>query len=298
MNVTRLGTHPIGPGCAPYFVAELGPNFVVGRDREANVAHLVRMIDAAAEAGVDCVKLQLKSLDGFYLGDDLTRPPHDAARAPFSTRGEYVEAREPDAAMLGVVHRRCEALGIDWTASVWDASSVELLRGFRRPWVKVASACVSDLPLLERVRSLGVPVVLSTGMSTLEEVDRAVMMIGQSNAVLAHCTAAYPCDLVDANLAVMSTLRSRYHVPVGWSSHCTSPSAAGLAAALGACWIEYHVTLDRDAWGPDHASSLEPDELAQAVAAARAGFRAVGSGEKRVLDIEEPARARLRRVGR
>lgn len=294
--ITHLGTVPLS-GRPPYFVAELGPNFVVSASRADNVSQLVRMIDACAEAGVDAVKLQLKSLDGFYVGDDLTRPPHDAARAPFKTRGEYVEAREPDAALLGVVDQRCRAVGIDWTASVWDASSVEALRKWERPWVKVASACVSDVALLERVRSLEIPVVMSTGMSALEEVDRAYVALGADRLVLAHCTAAYPCAAVDLELATIQAMRARYYAPIGWSSHCTDPHAAGLATVLGAQWLEYHVTLDRDAWGPDHASSLTPDELAVAVRSARMAYEARGTGIKRVLDVEQPARARLRRVG-
>jgi len=295
--ITHLGARAITSDVPPYFVAELGPNFVVSRNRADNTACLIRMIDEAAEAGADCVKLQLKALDGFYRNDDMARPPHDPARSPFKLRGEYVLAREPDDDLLELVDAHCARLGIHWTASVWDAESVEVLRRWNRPWVKVASACVSDLALLERVRSLGIPVVMSTGMSTIEEVDRAVMALGQDRLVLAHCTAAYPCAIEHLNLGVMRTLRDRYHVPVGWSSHSTVPDAAGWATSRGARWIEYHLTLDRGAWGPDHSSSVEPAEFARAVHASREAHAAIGAADKTVLDIEQSARARLRRVG-
>ena len=294
--ITQLGQRSITPDAPPYFVAELGPNFVVSTSRAANLERLHRMVREAARAGADCVKIQLKSLSGFYAGDDMARPPHDPARSPFATRGEYVAAREPDAEIMALLDEWCAGYGLHWTASAWDAESVEKLRG-RVPWIKVASACVSDLALLERVRSLDVPVVLSTGMSTLEEVDRAVMAIGQDRLVLAQCTAAYPCAVENLNLDVMRTLRDRYHVPVGWSSHSTIADAAGWATAMGARWIEYHLTLDRGAWGPDHSSSLETIEFARAVHASRQAHAAIGDASKRVLDIEEPARARLRRVG-
>jgi N-acetylneuraminate synthase len=284
---------------APYIVAEIGPNFCVSADREENELALIRLIDTAAIAGADAIKLQLKSLEpgGYYSREDLDREVADH-RSPFRTRREFVMAREPDEALLALVDDHCGSVGLEWSASPWDLPSVELLSRFDVPWVKVASASITDLDLLAAVRGMAKPVILSTGMSTLEEVDRAVEALsGVPHLTLLHCVSTYPCDNSEIDLSVMETLRDRYGLPVGYSGHERGIQISVAAAALSASVIERHITLDRTAWGPDHAASLEPDGLIKLVRDCRIAWRAAhGSGVKRVLESEIPHRARLRRA--
>jgi N-acetylneuraminate synthase len=293
-----------------YVVAEIGPSWIYGSDRAVNERTLLRLVDAAADAGADCVKVQLKAHGPgcFYDGDDLARPPHDAARAPFATRGEYVAQREPDEALLRLLAAECHARGIEWTASPWDLPSLELLLRFDVPWIKVASASLTNLPLLKAIAETGRHVVMSTGMSTPGEILAAVMVLEPGIAeydlhqimdrlTLAVCTATYPADADDLHLARIRRLGQRYNgVPVGWSSHSPDPAHAALAVAAGATWIETHVTTGKLRWGPDHAASLTPEEFARCVEGIRNAERAMGSGEIRVLPCEEAARARLRRT--
>ncbi len=280
-----------------YVVGEVGPSFVYGPDREVNEATLVRLIDAIADAGADCVKGQLKALGGFYVGDDLSRPPHDPTRAPFATRGDYVAAREPDAALLKLLSRQCFARGIEWTASPWDVESCELLERFSPPWVKVASASLPDDELLIRVRQMGAPVVLSTGGATLEQIEHAVQLLeGMHPVRLAVCTMRYPARVEDLNLSRIKTLREHFRLSIGWSSHSPDHNHAQLAVAAGATWIEQHVTTGKLRWGPDHATSLTPSEFAECVWRIRQAELAMGAPEIRVLECEREAVARLRKV--
>ena len=285
----------------PYVIAELGPNWCVSRDPEENHAALYDLIDIAKVCRASAVKLQLKSQEpgGYYTRENLDRPIDDP-RSPFRTRRQYVEAREPTRRVLAAVAHYCAPRGLDWSVSCWDLPSVALLEscGHRPAWVKVASASITDTPLLEATRALGIPVVLSTGMSTLDEVDRAASTLGETLACVLHCVSTYPCVVTEIDLRVMATLRARYGVPVGWSGHERGIEASVAAAALGAAVIERHITQSRDAWGPDHSASLELADFAQLVKGCRIahGVALAGSGEKVVVPSEVPHRERLRRV--
>ena len=282
---------------------EIGPSFVYGANRAVNERTLVRMIDIIADAGADCVKVQLKS-DGFYAGDDLTRPPHDPDRAPFKTRGEYVAHREPDRALLQLIDGECTARGLSWTASPWDAQSVALLAEFAPEHVKIASACLTDDELLIDVRQRmpAARVVLSTGMSSIDEIRTAVRTLDQmctprEDITLAVCTAAYPAAPETLHLARIAEMRRAFPgCAIGWSSHSPDPTHAALAVAAGATWIETHVTTGRERWGPDHAASLDAAGFAACVRGIREAERVMGSGAIGVLPCEEAARKRLRRT--
>lgn len=281
-----------------YVVGEIGPSFVSGPDRYVNEATLLRMIDAVADAGADCVKLQLKSHGAgcFYEGDDLERAPHDPKRAPFATRGEYVAHREPDYALLKYVDHECRARGIEWTASPWDLPGLALLMQFAPPWIKVASACLSNVTLLRAIRDTGVPVVLSTGMSTADEIAAAVAVLGRERLTLAVCTASYPATADTLHLARIGAMARRFGVPVGWSSHSPDPDHAALAVCHGATWVESHITTGKLRWGPDHLSSLDPQGFHEMVWKVREAERVSGSPDIGVLPCEEVARERLRRA--
>ncbi len=278
-----------------YVVAELGPSFVYGADLAVNERTLLRLLDIAADAGADCVKLQCKG-DGFYAGDDMSRPPHDAARAPFATRGEYVSAREPDARLLALTALESKARGLEWSASPWDAQSVELLASIGVPWVKVASACITDLPLLDLVRQMGVPIVLSTGGATVAQIDAAVNAIGAKDLTLAVCTMAYPADAGALHLARIGAMQRRYGVPIGWSSHSPDPDHGAAAVHSGAVWFETHITTGKLRWGPDHLASLDPESFRRCVWQVREAERVRGDATIGVLPCEERAVKRLRRT--
>ena len=279
-----------------YVIAEIGPNWCVSRNVNDNFEELTRLVNVAHEAGADAVKVQLKSLNGYYSRENLDTPITDP-RSPFATRREYVMAREPTAFILKLLSQVCREVGIRWGASPWDQPSVDLLGRFEVPWVKVASASLTDDALLRAVAAIGKPVILSTGMSTMDEVAHAIEVLGTDDLVLLSCTSTYPCDPDEINLRCIDTLRERFGVPVGYSGHETGLSPTFAAAVMGACVVERHITMDRSQWGPDHAASLEPEGLRRLVRDIRLFERARGDGVKRVWASEEAARKRLRRVG-
>jgi N-acetylneuraminate synthase len=285
------------PDLQPYIVAEIGPSWCTSADHSKNLETLRTMIEVAARVGCDAVKLQLKSFghSGYYRDEKMDAVIEDPA-SPFRSRWEFVNAREPTQPVLAEVDRWAKQFGIHWTASPWDVPALQRLLKWNPPWVKIASASLTDDALLTMARTSGVPVVLSCGMSTLDELDHAVSLLDRKNLILAHCTSAYPTRDEDANLATIAMLRERYGVPVGYSCHVDGIEPPKRAVAKwGACWIEKHFTLSRSAWGPDHKVSLEPHGLELMVRDIRRGPVLDGCAEKRVLPAEEQFRKRLRR---
>jgi N-acetylneuraminate synthase len=297
-----FGDIRIGRGFRCYLVAELGYNWCVSREHARNLEELRWLIRTAAEAGFDCVKLQLRSLDagGYYAtrGDSLDAAIPDP-RSPWTRRGDYVEAREPDEEVLAFVSSACAEHGIGWTASAWDVPSLTLLARRDVPWLKLASASLSDEEVTRAYARTGLPIVASTGMHSLDEVDAAVKILRQhgSDVLLAHTTSAYPCPDDDVNLAVMDTLAARYGGPVGYSGHELGIALSLAAVVRGAVWLERHFTRDRTQWHKDHAASLEADGLRRLARDVRRYERAVGDGERRVRACEYPYRVALRRLG-
>lgn len=281
-----------------YVVGEIGPNFVYGRSEYVNRGTLIRLIDVIADAGADCIKVQLKGFGkgSFYDGDDLSRAPHDPQRSPFETRGDYVAMRELAKSGLSDVRQESKARGIEWSASPWDVESLEMLMTFDPPWIKVASASITNHALLRAIARTRKPVVMSTGMSTVQEIDDAVECMDTSQLTLAVCTASYPASVDTLNLSRIRALRNRYNVDVGWSSHSPDPDHAALAVAAGATWVEQHITTGKLRWGPDHPTSLSPQEFHECVWRVREAERAMGVPTLGVLPCEDEARARLRRA--
>jgi N-acetylneuraminate synthase len=291
----------VGPACATYITAELGYNWCVSSNPRRNLDELERLISTAADSGADCVKLQLRSLnaaDGYYAskGENLDAPISDPS-SPWKTRREFVEAREPDEATLEQLDRVCGANGVQWTASPWDVPSVELLSSWDPPWIKLASASITDHDVLRAVAATGKPIVLSTGMATYAEISTALDTLGDaypSRLILAHTTSSYPCPDEDVNLAAMDRLRD-FMCPVGYSGHEDGIALTFAAVVRGACWVERHVTMSRSHWHKDHRASLEPDGLRRLVRDIRRYERAVGDGVKRLMPSEAPFLS-LRRV--
>jgi N-acetylneuraminate synthase len=187
--------------------------------------------------------------------------------------------------------------GIMWFASCWDEGSVDFLEQFDPPCYKIASASLTDDDLLRYHRGYGKPIILSTGMSELEEVDHAVEILGTHDLILLHANSSYPAQPAELNLRAIGMLRERYGVPVGYSGHEVGLATSVAARALGACMIERHITLDRAMWGSDHAASVEPLGFQRLVRDIRAVEEALGDGVKVVHESEVPVREKLRRVG-
>jgi N-acetylneuraminate synthase len=190
----------------------------------------------------------------------------------------------------------CQRLGIDWFASPWDVPSVEFLERFSPPCHKIASASLTDHQLLRQVRATHRPIIASTGMSTMQEIDEAVELLGETNLLIAHSTSTYPCPALELNLKTIVTLKRAFpNCPVGYSGHEVGLATTLAAVALGATFVERHITLDRAMWGTDHSASVDLEGLTQLVSGIRDIEKALGDGVKRVYDSEVPIRAKLRR---
>ncbi|GAT73741.1 N-acetylneuraminate synthase family protein [Microbacterium hydrocarbonoxydans] len=284
-----IGSRVIGGGHPAYVIAEIGLN------HNGDVEIAKRLIDVAARAGADAVKFQKRT-------PEISTPEHmrDVPReTPWGTmsyleyrrrvefgRDEYIEIGD-----------HATMLGLDWFASPWDVPSVEFLEDLNVVAHKVASASLTDTELLLALRETGKPIILSTGMSTSEQIDRALDTLGTDRVVLLHATSTYPLEPEEANLRVIATLRDRYPgIPVGYSGHERGLQISLAAVALGAVAVERHITLDRTMWGSDHAASLEPAGLEHLVRDIRVIEKALGDGVKRVFDSEQAPMAKLRRV--
>jgi len=285
----RIGRSTIGPEAPVYVIGEIGLN------HNGDVEVAKRLIDVAVESGAQAVKFQKRT-------PEIATPEHmrDVPReTPWGTmtyldyrrRVEFGEREYLDIASYAL------RAGIDWFASPWDVPSVEFLEGLGVVAHKVASASLTDLELLAALAETGKPVILSTGMSTIEEIDRAVETLGTERLVLMHATSSYPMPAEEANLRMIDTLRGRYPgVPIGYSGHEHGLQISLAAVALGAVAVERHITLDRAMWGSDQAASLEPQGFAHLVRDIRIIGDAMGDGVKRVFPGEEAPRAKLRRV--
>lgn len=288
-RVTVLGDRPVGYGHPCYIVAEIGIN------HNGDLAVARRLIDAARDAGCDAVKFQKRT-------PDLATPVHMRDRpreTPWGTMTylEYRRRVEFDGEGYATIDRHCRATGIAWFASCWDEPSVDFMEAFDPPCYKIHSAAVTDTPLLERVKATGRPVVLSTGMSEMAQIRAAVRQLAPRPIVLTHSTSTYPCPPDELNLSVIGTLRREFALPVGYSGHEAGLPTTVAAVALGACYVERHLTLDRAMWGTDQAASVEPQGFARLVHYIRTVEAAMGDGVKRVYDSELPVMARLRRAG-
>lgn len=278
----------IGPGEPPYLVAEVSAN------HRRELERAIRIIEAAADCGADAVKFQAYTPDTLTI--DCDSPAFRIQGTIWEGRTLYDLYREAHTPWewLPELKQAAESHGLAWFSSVFDPSSIELLEGLGAPAYKIASFELVDLPLLERVAAKGKPVILSTGMATLEEIQEAVQTVGQTPLALLHCVSAYPASAADMHLRAIPQLAAQFRVPVGLSDHTLDAAAAVAAVALGACIVEKHLTISRRDGGPDAAFSMEPDEFAQMARAARTAWQALG--ESRIGPApSEMAGRRLRR---
>jgi N-acetylneuraminate synthase len=272
------------------------PTFVIaeiGINHNGDVSIAKQLIDAAALAGCDAVKLQKRTPE-LCVPADQREVPRETPWGVMSYL-EYRERIELGEAEYAEIDRYCRDKGVLWFASCWDVPSVEFIERFEPPCHKVASACLTDRPLLERIAATGRPVILSTGMSTMEEIRSAVDVFDRSRLLLAHSTSTYPCPPEELNLRAIGTLSDEFDLPVGYSGHEVGLQTTLAAVVLGAVFVERHITLDRAMWGTDQAASVEPWGLMRLVRDIRVVAKALGDGTKRVYPSELQTRERLRK---
>jgi len=288
MRPVRIGDRVIGPGHATFVVGEIGIN------HNGDLELAKKLIGAAAASGCDAVKFQKRTIEAVYAPEELARP----RESPFgATNGDLKRGLEFGRDEYAAVDRVCRDLGIMWFASCWDEASVDFIEAFGPPCYKIASACLTNDDLLRYHRKKNRPIILSTGMSSLEQIDHALAVLGSQDLVLLHCTSTYPSKNQELNLKVIPRMIERFDVPVGYSGHEVGLYTTLAAVVLGACVVERHLTLDRAMWGSDQAASVEPQGMTRLVRDIRAVETAMGDGVKRVYESEVPVMRKLRRVG-
>ena len=287
-KVVRVGERMVGPGHPCYVIAEIGIN------HNGSLETAKQLIDVAVESGCDAVKFQKRTVDVVYTADELARPREN----PFGpTNGDLKRALEFGHDAYREIDRHCRTKGIAWFASCWDEASVDFIEKFEPPCYKIASASLTDDALLRHHAAMRRPIILSTGMSTIEQIQHAAETLATDDLILLHCNSTYPAKLEELNLRALQTFQRMFEAPVGYSGHEVGLPTTLAAVALGAAVVERHVTLDRAMWGSDQAASREPAGLKRLVRDIRAIERALGDGIKCVWESERSVMAKLRRVG-
>jgi len=284
----QVGDRLVGDGHPVYVVAEIGIN------HNGDLEHAKRLIDAAMLAGVDAVKFQKRT-------PELCVPPEQRDKMRETPWGyiTYMDYRykvEFGEAEYEAIDQYCGERNLQWFVSVWDEPSVDFMEPFDPVCFKIPSASLTDHDLLRRVRATGKPILISTGMSTMEQIEAAVEVLGTDDLLINHATSTYPCDPEELNLAAIKTLREKFPCPIGYSGHEVGLIPTVVAVALGACSVERHITLDRANWGSDQAASVEPGGFQRLVKYIRVTETAYGDGIKRVYESEKESLSKLRRV--
>ena len=282
----KIGQMLVGNQQPVYVVAEIGIN----HNGDLEIAR--QLIDAARVAGCDAVKFQKRTPERCV--------PKDQANVMRETPWgliayiDYRHRMEFGADEYREIDRYCKERAITWFASVWDEESVDFMAAFDPPCYKIPSPALTDHGLLKHTRASGRPIILSTGMSTMEQIEAAVEILGQDNLLLTHCSSAYPCNPDELNLRMIPTLKQRFRCPIGYSGHEVGLQTTYAAVVLGACYVERHITLDRAMWGTDQAASVEPGGLMRLVRDIRVIEKSMGDGVKRVYESEKAVMNKLR----
>ena len=283
----KIGNYPVGPSFPSFIIAEIGIN------HNGDVETALQLIDAAKDAGCQAVKFQKRTIELVYSPEELERPREN----PFGkTNGDLKRGLEFGLEQYSIIDDYCRKKEILWFASCWDKSAIDFMEAFDPPCHKIASACLTHDDLLLHFRATGRPLILSTGMSTLEQVRHAVKLLDPDRLVLAHTTSTYPSRVDALNLRVIQTLQREFNLPIGYSGHEVGLQTSVAAVVLGACLLERHLTLDRAMWGSDQAASVEPHGFARLVRDIRSVELALGDGVKCLLPDEIPVMEKLRRA--
>lgn len=291
MNTIRylqIGDRLVGEGQPCFIIAEAGVN------HNGSLEMALQLVDVALDAGADAVKFQKRELKGLYPAELLENP--NAAEWAFQYMIPLLKQTELSADDFRCIKEYCDKCGIRFMCTPWDDTSLELLEELGVEVYKVASADLVNFPLLERIAATGKPMILSTGMATLREIERTVEFLNKIGVCFAllHCVSTYPAPFESLNLRFIETLK-KFNVPVGYSGHERGIAMPLVALTLGACIIEKHITLDRTLPGPDHPASLEPQGIKKMVRDIRNAELALGSREKTLSSMEMINRQVLRK---
>jgi len=285
-RAVKVGNKMVGEGYPIFIIAEIGLN------HNGNIKIAKKLIDVAVLAGCDAVKFQKRT-------PEICVPEHQKnipRETPWGvmTYLEYRYKVEFERPQYEEIDAYCKEKGILWTASCWDLPSVDFVSGFNPAFYKIASAMVTDERIISNINSKGKPVILSTGMSTMEQIRHAASLIDEDNLLIAHCTSTYPCKPEELNLRMIHTLQKDFGCPVGYSGHEVGLQTTLVTIVLGASFVERHITLDRAMWGSDHAASVEPWGFMRLVRDLRVIEKALGDGVKKVYDSEQAILKKLR----
>lgn len=282
----KIADKIIGDGYPCFIIAEIGIN------HNGSIELAKQMIDIAVTTGCDAVKFQKRTVDIVYTKEELEKERNSVFG---NTNGDLKRGLEFGEKEYREINEYCRQKGILWFASCWDEESVDFIDKFNPPCYKIASASLTDDNLLKYTKSKGKPIILSTGMSTTEEIEHAVSILGEDNLIVLHCTSTYPSNADETNLRVIETLKKKFNCPIGYSGHERGVTPSVLAVALGASVVERHITVDRTNWGSDQAASLEMAGLYHMVRDIRQTPVLLGDGVKVVYPSELPIIKKLRR---
>ena len=285
-KTVNIGGKIIGENQPHYIIAEIGIN------HNGSLETAKKIIDNVVNCGADAVKFQKRTVEVVYTPEELARSRENVFGP---TNGDLKHGLEFGLEEYTEIDNYCKKKGTYWMASCWDEESVDFIEQFNPPAYKIASASLTDDNLLRHHRKYGRPMIISTGMSNMEEVEHAVDVLGLDNLVICHSTSTYPAKNEELNLKVIKTLLDKFPVPIGYSGHEVGPYPSLVAGAFGAQVIERHITIDRALWGSDQAASLEPRAFESLVKYLRCLESILGDGVKKVYDSEVPIREKLRR---
>lgn len=284
----KIGNKTVGPGNPCYIIAEIGIN----HNGDIDIAK--QLIKMSAEAGCDAVKFQKRTPELCVPLDQR----NVMRETPWGqmTYMDYRYKVEFDQKHYQELADFASELGVHLFVSPWDVESVDFIVMMKHPVIKIPSAAITDMELLDKIASTKLPVIMSTGMSTIDQIDRAASALNRESLMIAHSTSAYPCDPKELNLRMIPVLLEKYQVPIGYSGHETGLQTTVAAVTLGACFVERHVTLDRAMWGSDQSASIEPQGLQRLVRDIRTVEEALGDGVKKVYKSELKPMSRLRKT--
>ena len=276
--MVKIANRLIGNGSKTFFIAEIGIN------HNGSLETAEKLIKECKIAGVDAVKFQKRTIDKVYTKEELAKERESVFG---KTNGDLKKGLEFSNNDFQKIDKICKDNNIIWFASCWDEESVDFMENFNIPCYKIASASLTDKNLLEYTAKTKKPIILSTGMSSEDEIEKSVNLFDLNNLIILHCTSAYPCNIEELNLSYIKTLKKNYSCPIGYSGHEVGLSTTLAAVALGAKVVERHVTLDRSMWGSDQSASIEPQGLKKLVRDIRTFEEAYGNGKKKVYESEK-----------
>ena len=285
-NIIKIGNKIIGDKYPTFVIAEIGIN----HNGDLKIAK--ELIEQSKNAGADAVKFQKRDLNLVFSKEELDKP----RKTPFGeTNRDLKEALEFDEQQYKEIDLYCKEIGIMWSASAWDLNSLDFLMKFDLPFIKIASAMLTDKDLLIAHAKTNKPLIISSGMSTETQIEKAVELLNPNMLALLHCTSTYPAKTKQLNLSYIKNLMNKYNFPIGYSGHEVGLSTTLCAVALGAKVIERHVTLDRSMWGSDQSASVEMQGFSKLIRDIRNFEEAYGDGNKVVYDDELPILQKLRK---